>query len=135
MGRLLLLYLHPALSLATVALAGWGASLGLRSRLPRRDAEPSRRRHARLMPWVYALVVLNWAAGFAATYWLRPEIEAAASGHFKVGIAIVAAFTVGALLSRRVPVDQRARAIHPVVGAVALLLCGFQIFLGLQLLP
>jgi hypothetical protein len=135
MLRLVLLYIHPAVSLATVALAGWGASLGLRSRLPRRDAVASRQQHRRLMPWVYALVLLNWPAGFAATYWGRPEIEAAASGHFAVGIAIVAAFSAGAVLSRWVPTSERARAVHPVIGAAALLLCGVQLFLGLQLLP
>ncbi len=135
MARLVLLYLHPAVSLATIGLAGWGASLGLRSRLPRRDARECRRLHRRVMPWVYALVLLNWPAGFAATYWLRPEIEAAASGHFSVGIAIVSLFTAVALLSRRVPDDDRARTLHPVLGAATLLLCGIQIFLGLQLLP
>jgi hypothetical protein len=135
MGRTVLVYLHPAISLATVVLAGWGASLALRSRLPRRDAAECRRRHAALMPWVYLLVLLNWPAGYAATVWLRPEIEAAASGHFAVGIGIVGVFTAAALLSRRVRVDPRARAIHPIIGAVALLLCGIQIFLGLQLLP
>jgi uncharacterized protein DUF4079 len=135
MLRLVLLYLHPAVSLATVGLAGWGASLGLRSRLPRRDAIACRREHRRVMPWVYALVLINWPFGLAATWWGRPEIEAATSGHFSVGIAIVLTFTIAALLSRRVPDDPRVRAIHPVVGAAALLLCGVQIFLGLQLLP
>jgi hypothetical protein len=37
--------------------------------------------------------------------------------------------------SRASASDPRARAIHPLLGALALLLCGFQIFLGLQLLP
>jgi hypothetical protein len=135
MGRLILLYLHPAVSLTTVVLAGWGASLGLRSRLPRRDAALSRQRHAALMPWVYLLVLLNWPAGYAATVWLRPEIESAASGHFTAGIGIVVVLSAVALLSRHVATDPRARAVHPVLGAVALLLCGIQIFLGLQLLP
>jgi hypothetical protein len=43
-------------------------------------------------------------------------------------------FTVQALLSRRMS-DARVRLVHPVVGAVTLLLCGLQVFLGLQLLP
>ena len=135
MARLVLVYLHPAVSLATILAAGWGASLGLRSRLPRRDAPGARRVHRRLMPWLYVLVLLNFPAGWAATVWLRPEIESAASGHFTAGIAILATFTAVALLSRRVPSDERARFLHPVLGAAALLLCGFQIFLGLQLLP
>jgi hypothetical protein len=135
MVRLFLLYLHPVVSLATVALAGYAASLGLRSRLPRRDAAELRRRHATLAPRVYALVMLNWPVGLATMWWLRPEIEVATSGHFAVGIAIVLVFTAAAILSRRVAVDARARVVHPVLGAAAVLLCGFQIFLGLQLLP
>jgi hypothetical protein len=72
--------------------------------------------------------------GVVTVWWLRPE-DLAASGHFTVGSAIVAVLSAGAALSLRVPVDARARAIHPVLGAVALVLFGVQVFLGLQLLP
>jgi hypothetical protein len=135
MGHTLALYLHPVAAMATVALAAYVASLGLGSRLPIRRAETVRRRHARLAPWVWSLVVANWVMGLATVWWLRPELEVATSGHFGVGAGIVALFTAAALVSRRIQNDPRARTVHPLLGAAALLLCGLQVFLGLQLLP
>ena len=134
MLRTLTLYLHPVARLAAIAIAGYDARLGLRSRSTARDAGAARRRHAALGPWLYALMVLNWAGGLATMAWLRPE-ETAGTGHFTIGTVIVAVLTVGAVLSRWVPVAPAARTIHPLLGAAALLLCGFQVFLGLQLLP
>jgi len=131
----LTLYVHPLLGLVTIALAARAASLGLRSRTARRDAALARRHHRRIAPVVYLLVLANWAGGLAAVWWLQPDLDPAASGHFAVGTVIAALLTAAAILSRWVPVDHRARAIHPVLGAVALLLCGVQIFLGLQILP
>ena len=128
-------YLHPVAGLAATALAAYAASLGFRSRRPGPGADVARRRHAAIGPWLYALYVLNWAGGFATVRWARPEIEAAASGHFTVAGVIVGLLTAGALLSVRVRVDRRARAVHPILGASALVLSGVQIFLGLQLLP
>jgi hypothetical protein len=130
-----LLYVHPVAALAAFALAVYTGSLGLRSRRARRDAEDLRRRHARLGPWLWVMVVGNWAAGLATVWWLREEIEPAASGHFTLGAAIVALYSAAAALSRFVPTDARARAVHPVLGAAATLLSGVQVFLGLQLLP
>jgi uncharacterized protein DUF4079 len=128
-------YWHPIASVAAIALAAYAASLGLRARAPRADAARARARHAALGPWVYACFVANWLAGVLTLHSARPDIETAASGHFTVGSAIVVVLTAGALLSRRIRVDPRARAVHPLLGALALLLCGFQVFLGLQLLP
>jgi hypothetical protein len=88
-----------------------------------------------LGPWLYACVLGNWCAGLATVWVARPEMGLAESGHFTVGSAITVLFTAAALLSRRVPVDARARAVHPILGAAALLLSGVQVFLGLQLLP
>jgi Protein of unknown function (DUF4079) len=128
-------YLHPIAGVAVIVLGAYAASLGLRGRMKRADAERCRARHAALGPWMYACFVGNWLAGFLTLRAWRPDIESAASGHFTVGTAIVLLLTAGFLLSRRIRVDARARAIHPVLGALALLLCGFQVFLGLQLLP
>jgi hypothetical protein len=130
-----LLYVHPVAALATFALAVYAGSLGLRSRSPRRDAEELRRLHARLGPWLWALVVANWTAGLATVWWLRDELEPAASGHFTLGTVILALYSAAAALSRFVPTDARARAVHPVLGATATLLSGVQVFLGLQILP
>ncbi len=128
-------YLHPTAGFAIIALAAYAASLGLRSRSARPGAALARRRHARLGPWLYALFLVNWLAGLATVEWVYPEVEDASEAHFAVGSAIMAILTAAALLSRRISTSPRARAIHPILGATALLLCGVQIFLGLQLLP
>jgi hypothetical protein len=128
-------YLHPVAGVAAIVLGAYAASLGLRARMARADADRCRARHAALGPWVWACFVGNWLAGSLTLRAWRPDIESAASGHFTVGTAIVVLLTAGALLSRRIRLDPRARAIHPLLGALALLLCGFQVFLGLQLLP
>lgn len=134
-GSRLSLYLHPIGGLLAVALAAYAATLGFRARLPRRNADVARRRHAALGPILYALVVANWLGGLVAVRWLEPSLAEASGSHLRVGTLIVVLFTAAALLSSRVPVDARARAVHPLLGAAAVLLSGFQIFLGLQLLP
>jgi len=126
---------HPIAAFATIALAVYAASLGVRARAARPSAAWARRRHARLGPWLYLLFLLNWMGGLATVEWLTPDVEDAAGTHFAVGSAIMACLTAAALLSRRIGVDGRARTVHPLLGAAALLLCGLQVFLGLQLLP
>jgi Protein of unknown function (DUF4079) len=129
------LWLHPVLGLVTVALALRTASLALRGRAPGRSAAALRARHRRLGPWVLGLVAVNWLAGLGSV-WLDPRApNLAVSGHFRVGSALVVLFTLAALVSRRIDHDPRARAVHPWIGATALLLAGVQVFLGLQLMP
>jgi len=134
-GGRLSLYLHPLGGLIAVTLAVYTATLGFRARLPRRDASAARRRHAMLGPLLWALVVLNWVAGLVAVRRLEPSLAEASQGHLIVGTLILTLFSLAALLSPHVPVDRRARAVHPILGAAAVLLGGYQIFLGLQLLP
>ena len=128
-------YLHPLAGIAQIALAAWAASLGLRARAGRGGADAARARHAALGPWLLATFVLNWAAGLASVHWGRQDIEEAATRHLAVGSTIVVVLTAAAILSRRVAIDARARAVHPLLGGAALLLCAVQVFLGLQLLP
>jgi len=125
-------YLHPLAGVAQIALAVWQASLGLRARA---GAGAARARHVALGPWLLATFVLNWAAGLASVRWGRQDIEEAATRHLAVGSTIVVVLVAAAILSRRVPVDARARTVHPLLGGAALLLCAVQVFLGLQLLP
>ena len=132
---MLLGWAHPAAAAATIVLAVRGASLGLRGRPGHRRAEHHRARHRALMPWVYGLVLVSWAGGLGSVWSLRDDLTLAASGHFAVGTAIVVLFSAAALVSRRIAVDGRARAIHPWIGAAALVLCGVQVFLGLQIMP
>jgi hypothetical protein len=134
-GGRLSLYLHPIGGLVAVALAAYTATLGFRGRLPGRDAAAARRRHAAIGPVLYALVVANWIGGLVAVRRLEPSLAEASQAHLTVGTLILALFTLAALLSPYVPVDARARAVHPLLGAAAVLLGGYQIFLGLQLLP
>ena len=131
----LAVWIHPALGLVTVAATVHGASLALRGRRlgPRGTALLDR--HRALMPWVYGLVVVNFAAGALSCWLWRDEEDLATSGHFTVGIVLVALFSLGAWLSRSIHADRRARLIHPWVGAAALLASGVQIFLGLQIVP
>jgi uncharacterized membrane protein YozB (DUF420 family) len=129
------LYLHPLGGLLAVTLAAYAATLGFRARLARRDAAVARRRHAMIGPWLYALVVFNWIGGVIAVRVLEPSLAEASRPHLTVGSLILALFSLAALLSRWVPVDARARTVHPFLGAAAVLLGGYQIFLGLQLLP
>jgi hypothetical protein len=128
-------YLHPLAGIAQIALAAWQASLGLRARTGRAGSQTARARHAALGPWLLATFVVNWAAGLASVRWGRQDIEEAATRHLVVGSTIVVTLAAAAILSRRVPVDPRARAVHPLLGGAALLLCAVQVFLGLQLLP
>ena len=129
------LWVHPVLGLATVALAVRQASLGLRGRAPGARPAALRARHRRLGPWLLGLVVANWLLGLASVRIDPRDMALAASGHFRVGSALVALYGLAALISRRIERDPRARAVHPWIGAAALLLSGVQVFLGLQLMP
>jgi hypothetical protein len=133
--RTLALYLHPVTAFAVVGLAVHAARLGLAGRSPRPDAAARRARHARLTPRLYGLIIVTWVIGVASVRWGRDDLDTAASGHFLVGTAIVGLFTAAAAVSRFIAVDGRARAVHPLLGAAALVLCGVQIFLGLQIMP
>lgn len=129
------LWVHPVLGLAIVTLAVHSASCAVRGRAPGAAAAALRARHRRLGPWVLGLVAGNWVAGLV-TVWLDPrEPELAASMHFRVGTGLVILYGTAALVSRWIDDDPRARAVHPWIGAVALLLSGVQVFLGLQLMP
>ncbi len=129
------LFIHPVVGLAVVALAVHSASCAVRGRAPGLDAAALRARHRRLGPWVLGLVAINWVAGLV-TVWFDPRNpDLATSTHFRVGTGLVVLYGTAALISRWIDDDPRARAVHPWIGAVALLLSGVQVFLGLQLMP
>jgi uncharacterized membrane protein SirB2 len=127
-------YFHPILAALVLALLGYVAALGLRSRSDRRNRAKWLRQHARIAPWMYAAVVATWTAGVAGQWWTRPASELAASPHFRVGVALVVVLGAGALSSRWMNVSA-ARAAHPWFGALAILLAAVQVVFGLQLLP
>ena len=87
------------------------------------------------MPWVLLLVVVSWIGGLASAWLWRDPEDLAGSGHYTVGTVLVALFVVVATLGFAIDRSPRWRAVHPWVGAAALLLAGVQIFLGLQIVP
>jgi len=130
-----LAYVHPVLGFVVTGLAAYAGSLGLRSRRPTRASAALRARHRALTPWVYVGIVASFAGGLASAYWLRDDLEGAASGHFQVGSVSTALFTAAAILSRLFDRQPWTRRVHPWVGAAGVLLAGVQVFLGLQIMP
>jgi hypothetical protein len=130
-----MLYLHPLLASLTCGLLAYAAVLGLRSRPARRGGAGLLRRHARLAPYTLWLVAGNWILGSASVWWGRDDVELASTGHFKVGCYLLAVLAAAALLSRWMDHVPYGRTLHPMLGAAAVLLAGFQVFLGLQIMP
>jgi hypothetical protein len=126
-------WLHPATGLVTVLLLARAAAFGLAARRGGTGAPEQRASHVVLARRVWWLVLANWMLGLATVWAFRPELEVADSTHFSAGTGVLVLLTVARVLSRWVPTDARARAIHPMVGAAALLLASVQVFLGLQL--
>lgn len=127
-----LAFVHPILGLIALGLLFRAASLGLRSRERRGDA--LRPLHARAAPQAFLATVVAWLMGIVSTVAWRPDLELAAGWHFRIGLAVVVLLGCGALLSRRIHHDERARRLHPLLGVTALLLAALQVFFGLPLL-
>ncbi|HVO23611.1 MAG TPA: DUF4079 family protein [Candidatus Margulisiibacteriota bacterium] len=128
----MLAYVHPVVAALTAVLLGYVGSLGLRARSDRRHAGQWLARHARLAPLMYGLALISWAAGVLSTWLLRPDLELAASAHFRIGLALVLTLSGGALSSRWMG-RATIRALHPWLGAAAMLLAAAQVFFGLQI--
>jgi len=129
------LYVHPLLALLTVAGLAYAAALGLRSRQGRRDGPALLRRHTRLTPVLYWSVIGNWALGVLSVWLGRADIDLFSTGHFEVGCCLVVALTATAMVSWWMDRLPEGRTIHPLLGALSVLLAGFQLFLGLQIMP
>jgi len=130
----LLVYVHPVVGGLTLVLLGYVGSLGLRARNDRRHAGALLRRHAKLAPIMYGLIVATWIAGFLSTWLLRPDLQLGASMHLRIGAALVLALSGGFVTSRWMARPE-SRAIHPWFGVLAMLLAAAQVFFGLQLTP
>src|SRR5690349_4817044 len=91
-------FVHPVCALAALAFLAWVASLGLRSR--ERGGAPLRPRHARLAPWAFAAIALNFVLGAGSTWLWRADLELAGGLHFWIGAAICGVLGITALLSR-----------------------------------
>lgn len=126
---------HPILGGVAIVVAFRAAGFALASRSGGPAGAKARAQHRRLAPLALLLVVASWVLGTWTVWARRPKLEVGASGHFTVGSVTVALLTVSFLLSRRMPRGSWARLVHPWVGAVALILLGVQVFLGLQIMP
>lgn len=129
-------YLHPIAGGLVLLLLVYAASLGLRLRTHPRERARVGPLHARLGRAVLTLVLAMWISGLASTVWLRDDLQAGASFHFRIGSAI-ALLLVGSWLTARALErgSLQARAIHPWLGAAAALLAAAQAVTGLRITP
>lgn len=129
------LWVHPVLGLLVTVLAVRTAALALQGRSRGTRAAAALASHRALSPWVYVLVLVGWAGGVVSVWLGRPDVDLFTTGHFQVGTLIVVLFTASWMVSWRLPGETWARAVHPWIGAAALMALGVQVFLGLQLMP
>jgi hypothetical protein len=130
----MLAYIHPIAGGVTIAFLFYVGSLGLRARNDRRRARQLLAQHARLAPWMYGLILASWVGGIGSTWLLRHDLDLGASPHLRVGVALVLVLSAGVVTSRRMRRDD-VRAVHPWLGAAAMLLAAAQVFFGLQITP
>ncbi len=129
----LLAFLHPISALASLAFLAYVASLGLRAR--DRGGPYVRARHARLAPWAFGWMSVNVAGGALSTWYLRPDLTLGDSAHFRFGLLVLVLLGGAALLARSIGTNDTARLLHPMLGLLALVLSGLQIFFGMPMLP
>ena len=123
-------WFHPLFGLVTVALLFRAAKRGLAIR--RGTVHERYLEHPTLAFLTWLLVLVNWVLGLATVWLVRDDLEVAASTHFQAGTALLAVLTVTGLVSLWIA-DPRVRRVHPMLCAVAVLLAGIQVFLGLQM--
>ncbi|MGH7788293.1 MAG: DUF4079 family protein [Candidatus Binatia bacterium] len=129
-------YLHPIAGLVTLLLLVYVGGLGLRLRTARRDRARLAARHARLGPWLYALVLGSWAAGALSVSATRPDLAFADSLHFRSAAGLVLLLTGSAVTSRLMRRgNMSAREVHPWLGVAALLLAAIHLITGLRITP
>jgi hypothetical protein len=132
----LVAYLHPIAGGVVLLLLVYVASLGLRLRTRPRERARVGPIHARFGRMVAVLVLLIWVSGLASTLWLRADLQAGASFHFRTGTVMALLLTGSWLTARALEKgDRRARAIHPWLGAAAALLAAAQAVTGLRITP
>jgi hypothetical protein len=129
-------YLHPIAGAIVLVLLVYVASLGLRLRTRPRARKDIAARHARLGRVVFTLVVVLWLSGVASTVWLRDDLSAATSFHFRIGTGIALLLAGSGYTSRLIEQGSvPARTIHPWLGAAAALLAAAQAVTGLRITP
>jgi len=129
----MLAYAHPVGGALTIALLGYVGSLALRARSDRRHDRKFLARHARFARILYGTILAAWASGVLCTWLLRRDLVVTESGHFRLGSALVVVLS-GSALSSRWMTKSSIRAVHPWLGAAAMLMAAAQVFFGLQIL-
>ncbi len=131
-----MVYLHPLLGAAVVALLLYVGSLGIRSRGRSRARGRLLASHSRIAPLCFALVALVWAAGCLSTVFLRDDLSLAESTHFAIGTSLLAVMGAGFWTSRlALSGGENAREVHVWLGVAAVLLAVAQAFTGLRITP
>jgi len=130
----MLRYVHPVAAAAVTLLLLYVGWLGMQARTHPRRARVLLASHARLAPIAYALILVMWVGGLVTTWLLRPELELAASTHFRLGCLLVVVLTASWVTSLQMH-RRSAREVHPWLGVAALLLAVAQVFFGLQITP
>jgi hypothetical protein len=129
-------YVHPIAGALVHALLVNLGQLPLRSRQRGRGRAMLLARHARLAPFVYALILVSWVGGALSTVGLRNDLAFAESLHFRIGTALVALLTGNALTARAMRRgNATARDLHPWLGAAAVLLAAAHAVTGLRITP
>src|SRR5690606_11829412 len=109
--------------------------VGLRARHKARYAGAARASHRRAAPYVFALWWVTLAAGWASSTWIRDDIGAGSTWHFRVAWAAISTFSLAALLGVSMRGRPIARRVHPWVGLIGLALAIALAILGMNLLP
>lgn len=133
-----LVWVHPVLMTALLALALWVLREGLairRARLAKRRADS--RRHRRLGRIAVPLLVAGFAAGIASMAWLRPGEPLAESVHFRLAVPAILGLAGGGWLGLRLErgAGPRGRQLHAWLAALGLLLGLATGAAGMAILP
>lgn len=130
-----MVYLHPIAGVAALLFLVYVGLLGFNARNRSRQRAALLARHARLAPYVYALVLLVWIGGAFSSAFLRSDLAFAQSFHFRLGCASAALLTGSALSAQWMNRYPWARSLHPWFGAGAVLLAAAQAVTGLRITP
>jgi hypothetical protein len=129
-------YAHPVAGVVTLIALVTAGSMGLRARAQPRRRRELLERHSWVAPIAFGLVIASWVGGALSSFYLRHDLDFAASLHFRTGALIVALMGSSALSSRAMRRGSRtARELHPWLGAAALLLAAAQAATGLRIMP
>ncbi len=132
----MLVYVHPVLGAAALALLLYAAWQGIGARGRPRNRARKLAAHSAIAPWAFAAVLLTWVAGGLSTHFLRGDIDFAETNHFGLGSTLVTLLGLSLVSSRRMLRGSvNAREVHVWIGVAAVLVAAAQAFTGLRITP